>query len=281
VATALGSISDIDRELARLRVDAETGQPYQRTSVMSHIAWVPTEWVEAAEDVLAGLAERHPSRTIVLVPDCDAGDALQADVEVETFPAGQGRQIAVETIRLRLCGSRASAPASIVQPLLLPDLPVFLRWRGLPPFGETEFEQLVDVVDRLIVDSTEWPGLPEPYAQLAEVFDRVVVSDIAWARTSRWRPQLASLWPGIGGVKRIKVTGTRAQACLLGGWLRSRLGHDVELEHEEAKRLEGVDVDGEPAPFPPGDPPDPADLLGDELERFTRDRVYEEAVRAA
>jgi glucose-6-phosphate dehydrogenase assembly protein OpcA len=281
VATALGSISEIDRELARLRVDAETGQPYQRTSVMTHIAWVPTEWVEAAEDVLAGLAERHPSRTIVLVPDCEAGDALQAEVDVETFPAGEGRQIAAETIRLRLCGSRAEAPASIVQPLLLPDLPVFLRWRGVPPFGETEFEQLVDVADRLIVDSTEWPGLPGPYAKLAEVFDRVVVSDIAWARTSRWRPQLASLWPGIGGVRRIKVTGTQAQACLLAGWLRSRLGHGVELEHEMAKRLEGVDVDGEPAPFPPGDPPDPADLLGDELERFTRDRVYEEAVKAA
>jgi glucose-6-phosphate dehydrogenase assembly protein OpcA len=281
VATALASISEIDRELARLRVNNETGEPYQRTSVMTHIAWVPAEWVEMAEDVLAGLAERHPSRSIVLVPDAGAGDALEASVEVETFPAGEGRQIAVETIRLRLCGSRAAAPASIVQPLLLPDLPVFLRWRGLPPFGETQFEQLVDVVDRLIVDSTEWPGLPEPYARFAEVFDRVVVSDIAWARTSRWRPQLASLWPGIGGVKRIKVTGTRAQACLLAGWLRSRLGHDVDLEHEEARRLEGVVVDGEPAPFPPGDPPAPADLLGDELERFTRDRVYEEAVRAA
>jgi glucose-6-phosphate dehydrogenase assembly protein OpcA len=281
VATALASIWEIDRELARLRVNNETGEPYQRTSVMTHIAWVPAEWVEMAEDVLAGLAERHPSRSIVLVPDAGAGDALEASVEVETFPAGEGRQIAVETIRLRLCGSRAAAPASIVQPLLLPDLPVFLRWRGLPPFGESQFEQLVDVVDRLIVDSTEWPGLPEPYARFAEVFDRVVVSDIAWARTSRWRPQLASLWPGIGGVKRIKVTGTRAQACLLAGWLRSRLGHDVELEHEEARRLEGVVVDGEPAPFPPGEPPAPADLLGDELERFTRDRVYEEAVRAA
>jgi glucose-6-phosphate dehydrogenase assembly protein OpcA len=281
VATALASISEIDRELARLRVNNETGEPYQRTSVMTHIAWVPAEWVEMAEDVLAGLAERHPSRSIVLVPDAEAGDALEATVEVQTFPVGEGRQIAVETIRLRLCGSRAAAPASIVQPLLLPDLPVFLRWRGLPPFGGTQFEQLVDVVDRLIVDSAEWPGLPEPYARFAEVFDRVVVSDIAWARTSRWRPQLASLWPGIGGVKRIKVTGTRAQACLLAGWLRSRLGHDVELEHEEARRLEGVEVDGEPAPFPPGDPPAPADLLGDELERFTRDRVYEEAVRAA
>jgi glucose-6-phosphate dehydrogenase assembly protein OpcA len=280
-SAALASIPQIDRELARLRCGVQSGEPFQRTSVMTHIAWVPAEWVEAAEDVLKGLAERHPSRTIVLVPDADARDGLEGDVEVETFSAGEARQVAVETIRLRLCGSRAAAPASIVQPLLLPDLPVFLRWRGLPPFGERPFEQLVDVVDRLIVDSTEWPGLPEPYAGLAEVFDRVVVSDIAWARTSRWRPQLASLWPEIGGVKRIKVKGTRAQACLLAGWLRSRLGHDVELEHEEAQRLEGVDVDGEPAPFPPGDPPDPADLLSDELERFSRDKVYEEAVRAA
>jgi glucose-6-phosphate dehydrogenase assembly protein OpcA len=281
VATALVSISQIDRELARLRVDPDTGEPYQRTTVMTHIAWVPNEWVEAAEDVLAGLAERHPSRTIVLVPDCDAPDELEASVEVDRFPSGEGREIAAETIRLRLCGNRAAAPASVVEPLLLPDLPVFLRWRGMPPFGAAPFEQLVDVVDRLIVDSTEWPGLPGPYAQLAEIFDRVVVSDIAWARTSRWRPQLASLWPGIADVKTIEVEGTDAQASLLAGWLRSRLGHDVELRHAPSDRLVGVKVDGEPAPFPPGDAPDPADLLSDELDRFTRDRVYEAAVRAA
>ncbi len=282
MATALASISEIDRELARLRTDPDTGEPYQRTSVMTHIAWVPKEWVEAAEDVLAGLADRHPSRTIVLVPDPDAPDELEANVEVECFPSGQGREIAVETIRLRLCGDRAAAPASVVEPLLLPDLPVFLRWRGVPPFGEGPFEQLVDVVDRLIVDSTEWPGLPAPYAQLAEIFGRVVVSDIAWARTSRWRPQLASLWPGIADVKTIEVEGTEAQANLLAGWLRSRLGrNEVELRHDASDRLVGVKVDGEPAPFPPGIPPDPADLLSDELDRFTRDRVYEDAVRAA
>jgi hypothetical protein len=49
----------------------------------------------------------------------------------------------------------------------------------------------------------------------------------------------------------------------------------------QSDRLAGVKVDGEPAPFPPGDPPDPADLLSDELDRFSRDRVYEEAVRSA
>jgi glucose-6-phosphate dehydrogenase assembly protein OpcA len=281
VATTLTSIGAIEHELAGSRMD-ERGEPYQRTSVMTHIAWVPEAWVEAAEDVLAGLAERHPSRTIVLFPQPDSDDGIEGSVQVECFSAGgEGRKVCTETIRLRLGGTRAAAAASVVEPLLLPDLPVFLRWRGLPPFRERCFEELVDVVDRLIVDSTEWPGLPEPYLRLAKVFERAAVSDIAWARTSRWRRQLASLWPGIGDVRRIKVTGTEAQACLLAGWLQSRLRRRIELEHEPSDRLVAVDVDEEPTPFPPGDPPNPADLLSDELERFSRDRIYEDAVQAA
>jgi glucose-6-phosphate dehydrogenase assembly protein OpcA len=281
MATALASIGEIERELALQRVEPGSGESLQRTSVMTHVGWVPEAWVEAAEDVLAGLAERHPSRTIVLFPQPEADDEFDGHVEVDCFATGEGRQVCTETIRLRLGGKRASVPASIVQPLLLPDLPVFLRWRGLPPFGERPFEELVDVVDRLIVDSTEWPGLPGPYAHLAEIFERVAVSDIAWARTTHWRLRLASLWPGIASAKGIKVTGTEAQAHLLAGWLRSRLGRQIDLEHEHSDHLTGVAVDGEPASSPPGDAPKPADLLSDELERFSRDRVYEDAVRAA
>ena len=281
MAETLTSIREIERELSTLRAEPGAETPYQRTSVMTHTAWVPEEWVEAAEDVLHGLAERHPSRTVVLFPQPADEDGLDGDVEVDVYPAGEGRQICTETIRIRLKGQRAAAPASVIEPLLLPDLPAFLRWRGLPPFGAPELEGLIDVVDRLIVDSTEWPDLPESYRGLTEIFDRVAVSDIAWARTSRWRPMLASLWPEIGGVQRIRVTGTAAQAHLLAGWLRSRLKHGVELEHEPSDRLVGVDIDGEPAPFPPGDPPTGADVLSEELDTFDRDPVYEAAVRAA
>lgn len=248
---------------------------------MTHIAWVPADWVGAAENVLAGLAERHPSRTIVLVPEPDEDDALEAEVSIDCFATGGERQVCTETIRIRLKGRRSEAPASVVQPLLISDLPVFLRWRGEPDWDSAQLGQLVEVVDRLIVDSTEWANLPDAYARLAELFDHVAVSDIAWARTSRWRAQLASLWPGIASVERIGVTGTAAQAHLIAGWLRSRLDRPVELEHEDANKLVGVDVDGEPTPFPPGDAPDPSDLLSDELDTFTRDPVYEAAVRAA
>jgi glucose-6-phosphate dehydrogenase assembly protein OpcA len=281
MASALSSIRAIERELSSLRAEPGAETSYQRTSVMTHTAWVPEEWVEAAEDVLVGLAERHPSRTVVLFPQPDAENGMDGEVEVGVYPAGEGRQICTETIRIRLKGERAAAPASVVQPLLLPDLPAFLRWRGLPPFGADYFTGLIDVVDRLIVDSTEWPDLPESYRGLTEIFDRVVVSDIAWARTSRWRPMLASLWPEIAGVQRVRVKGTAAQAHLLAGWLRSRLKHPVEVEHAPSDRLVGVELDGEPAPFPPGDPPSGADVLSEELDTFDRDRIYEDAVRAA
>jgi glucose-6-phosphate dehydrogenase assembly protein OpcA len=276
------SIAQIERELARLRAESseEGAQPNLRTSVMTHIAWAPPEWQGAAEETLAGMAERHPSRTLLLVPRPDEPDGVDAEVSMRCYPVGD-RAICGEVIQLTLRGNRSRAPASIVLPLLISDLPVFVRWRGEPPWGAQELNQLVDVTDRLVVDSTEWDDLPRPYRHLVGLFDRTAVSDIAWERTSRWRTLLATLWPGIADVHTIRVHGTAAQSLLLVGWLRSRLGRDdIEVELVQADRLEGIDLDGEPAPFPPGDPPSPSEVLSEELDQFTRDPIYEDAVRA-
>ena len=276
------SIASIERELARLRDESseESAQPNLRTSVMTHLAWVPPDWVDKAESTLMGMAERHPSRTLIMIPRPDLEDGIDAHLSIRCFPVGD-RAICGEVIELTLRGTRAEAPASIALPLLISDLPVFLRWRGEPQWDSAPFEQLVDVTDRLIVDSTEWPGLPAAYGRLAALFDAVTVSDIAWTRTERWRSLLASLWPDIGDVQSIRVRGTRAQGLLIAGWLTSRLGHRVAVEVDERERLEGIDVDGEAAPFPAGDPPNPSDVLSAELDRFSRDAIYEAAVVAA
>jgi glucose-6-phosphate dehydrogenase assembly protein OpcA len=276
------TIAQIERELARLRFESsrEGAQPNLRTSVMTHIAWAPPEWQTAAEETLSGMAERHPSRTLLLVPKPDEPDGVDAQLSIRCYPVGD-RAVCGEVIELTLRGSRASAPASIALPLLISDLPVFCRWRGQPPWDSTEFEQLVGIVDRLIVDSTEWPDLPSAYRRLAELFSSVVVSDIAWERTERWRRLLASLWPDVGSVRTIRVHGTPAQAHLLAGWLSSRLEHAVALEIDEHELLEGIDLDGKPAAFPPGAPPGASDVLSAQLDRFTRDRVYEAAVNSA
>ncbi len=96
-----------------------------------------------------------------------------------------------ETVELTLRGDRAKAPASVVEQLLISDLPVFLRWRGEPPWRHPELEQLVDVTDRLIVDSTEWDDLPHAYTHLAQLFSALrgvghrVGADVALARAPR------------------------------------------------------------------------------------------------
>jgi glucose-6-phosphate dehydrogenase assembly protein OpcA len=278
------TLREIERELAELR-DTSTapGQaPRLRTSVMTHLAWVPERWAEAATGTLAGLAERHPSRTILLFPrPDDPRDALDGEVDLRCFVrGGEEREVCSEVIALRLCGARAHAPASVVTPLLGPDLPVFLRWRGPLPFGAHEFEQLVGVADRLIVDSREWPEPAREVLQLAELFTRIAVSDIAWARIQPWREAVAALWPAVREASLARVAGPEAEALLLAGWLAAGLDRDISLRREPAGEVELVAVDereARPARF---EAKTPSDLLSDQLEVFGRDRVYEEAVRS-
>jgi hypothetical protein len=258
------TIAEIEAALVDLRYrHSEGGGPDLRTSVLTHLAWVPPEWQEAAADTLAGLGARHPSRTLLLFPQADGEDALSARVHLEFYelPGVEGHRCS-EVIELRLRGARADAPASIAAPLLLPDLPVFLRWRGRPDFGSPVFGQLVEMVDRLVVDSAEWPDVPAAYGELVELFDRAAVSDIAWRRTLPWRRALAQAWPDLPD----RLTGPPAETALVAGWLRARAGIEVELETA--------------AELPVGEGRAPSDLLSDELDVFVRDAVYEGAVTA-
>jgi hypothetical protein len=270
------AVDEVERRLDAL----EEQEAEQRTSVLTHMVWVPPEWARAVDRVMQGLGPRVPSRTLILHPDPKAGaDRLDVRIEHHCFPEA-GQSICAEVVHLWLRGRTARVPGSVVVSLLLPDLPAFLRWRGKPSFGRPEFEELVEVADRLIVDSCEWSGLPGAYERLAEVFDRVTVSDLAWARTLRWRAGLADLWPELEQARSLHVTGRKAEALLLGGWLRSRLGTQLRVRHTEARLIRRVEVGGKPVRpvrLPSGSA---SDLLSEQLEVFGRDPVYEAAVRA-
>lgn len=277
--TLSGVVAQVESRLAELRAKEKSAGT--RTSVMTHVAWAPPKWAAAARRTLAGLEELHPSRTILLFPDAKRPDGIDVDVTLRCFAIpGSSRQVCSDVIELRLGGGRVRVPGSIVQPLLITDLPTFCRWRGLPPWGQPELEQLVDVCDRLVVDSSEWRGLPGAYAELAKLFDRIAVSDIAWGRALGWRGRIAALWPEIRKPQTLSVTGPKADALLLAGWLRSRLRREVELVHRAAPELRRVAVDGRAVPQPPGEVPTASDLLSAELDVFGRDRVYEAAIVA-
>jgi glucose-6-phosphate dehydrogenase assembly protein OpcA len=278
----MGVVAEIERKLARRRCREEADAvPELRTSTMTHVVWAPPPWVAVAKRVLAGLAERHPSRTIILVPVPGRRSGVEADATVRDFELPGGREVLSEVIELRLRGDAANHPASVVLPLLISDLPAFCRWRGMPDWDAPALAEIVDVCDRFVVDSAEWSSIPAAYRELAHLFPRVAVSDIAWRRTLPWRESLAARWPGIRSIERLTVEGPRADATLLAGWLRSRLRRDVALTRRGADTVTSVRVDGDPVEPPIGKPPTGSDLLSAELDTLTRDPVYEAAVRAA
>jgi glucose-6-phosphate dehydrogenase assembly protein OpcA len=278
----VGVVADIERTLCRLRTEQlDDGVTDLRTSTMTHVVWAPPRWLPRARKVLHGLAERHPARTIFLVPEPGRVDRIEARASLRDFPIGDGREVLSEVVEIRLSGRAAQHPASVVLPLLISDLPAFCRWRGEPEWGGSALEEIASVCDRLVVDSSEWRRVPDGYTDLAALFDRLAVSDIAWRRTAPWRGRLAERWPAIGSIDELRVDGPRSDASLLAGWLRSRLRRRVELRCRKADEITRVRVDGDVVAVPPSAAPAWSDLLSAELDTLARDPVYEAAARAA
>lgn len=279
----MGIVDDIEGKLARLREkESGDGAPVLRTSTMTHLVWAPPAWLQQARSTLAGLRDRHPARTILLVPETGRATGFTAKVGLYAIEMDGSRDAYAEVIEVGLHGDAIVHPASIVLPLLVSDLPVFCRWRGEPEWESRQLRELLGVIDRLVVNSSEWRGLPGSYEALAALFDRVAVSDIAYSRTVAWRARLAGLWPHIKDVRRLAVEGPKADALLLAGWLRSRLRRDdVHLSWRSADEVVSVRVDKHSVEPPLGDVESGPDLLSNELDVFGRDPVYEAAVRSA
>ena len=108
-----------------------------RTSVMTHMAWVPHGWRERGARALDGMAERHPSRTIAALP---GAERRRPDRRARGGRACElaGRRPArlTEVVELHAARRRARRRRrASSQPLLISDLPVFFRWRGEPPWA--------------------------------------------------------------------------------------------------------------------------------------------------
>jgi hypothetical protein len=75
-------LADVDRAIAQLRAGtaSEGGQPSLRTSVMTHIAWVPEGWHEAAQAQLDHLGAD-------LAVDVRDGEALERHRRVDPVRA--------------------------------------------------------------------------------------------------------------------------------------------------------------------------------------------------
>ena len=249
----------------------EKGLPHARASVLNLIVTVVD--AQAAEQVvqtMMSLGVRHPSRAIVLVADHQArGDALDARISTHCHvaPALEDERICYEEVILTVRGEAAEHLSGVVAPLLIHDLPTFVWWPGDPPFAHPVFDQLVELGDRLVIDSADFSDLLVGMRRLANLRHRSGVGDLAWERLAIWQERIAQFFdaprfrrylPNLNrmviryavpaGHRRAPRTNPEmpihqasapmAQAVLLAGWLAAR------LEWRRYKTLEWLDGQG-------------------------------------
>jgi len=240
------SIDALERELGRLRRAAvaharERGQTLARASVLNLVVYSEREvHARRAARTVADLALRHPSRAIVLLGDRDR-DGVVASVQLHCHvPQSDGAQpVLYEQILARVRGDFDERVASVVIPLLVPDLPVFLWWTGTPPSDARHLDDLVTLADRFIIDSADFARADRTLPEIARLArHRVAITDLNWARLTHWRELVAQFFdvptwrPFLDGITGIRVGFAvdmdgrdihPSQALLLLGWLASRL----------------------------------------------------------
>lgn len=251
------TVRAVEAELARLWTAAttETGQgdglvvtekgmPHARTSVLNLIV---TAADPAASDrileILLSLGARHPSRAIVLQADPTAeGDTLDARIRTHCRDGeNDGGRICFEQLALTVRGEAARHLDGIVAPLVIHDLPTDVWWPGDPPFKDAVFNQLVEIADRLVVNSADFGDLPAGLKRLGVIRRRSGVGDIAWERLAPWQELTAQFFDAprfrryLPNLSRLRIkyavgntpaVGTRspeAGALLYAGWIATRL----------------------------------------------------------
>lgn len=245
----------------------EKGRSHARASVLNLIVTAPD--AAAAERIAAtmmSLGARHPSRAIVLVADpAEAGDQIDASITVHCHPGPtHAEQICHETVMLTVRGEAAAHLSGVVAPLLIHDLPTHVWWPGDPPFADPIFDQLVEICDRLIVDSADFTDLRTGCRRLSNLRRQSGVGDLAWERLAWWHEVTAEFFdtprfrrylpnlnrliiryavpsPGARGPEHPEevapgCSSPITQAVLYAGWLASRLNW---RRHQTTEPLSG------------------------------------------
>ncbi len=229
-----------------------------RTSVLTLIVVATRpETRERALDAINLLATRHPSRAVVLCPgDPDGPASLEAQIYAQCHLAVRGSsETCTEQVVVHCGGELAQHLAGVVTPLLIHDLPCVLWWPDDPPIGRSQFRDLIEAADRLLVDSGSFrEDEAARLLALASVVDEspATVFDVGWLRLTLWRELVAGtfdhplLAPHLADMRALRIDVARpgealrtSRAALFTGWLADRLGWRLQEPLGPRKGAEG------------------------------------------
>jgi glucose-6-phosphate dehydrogenase assembly protein OpcA len=242
------NVGAIEKELTSLWKQASEDESggVVRASILNLIIYVPEpKESNAVDDIVIDVTAAHPCRVIALVADRAAESKLTAEVTSRcTLPTPTSKQVCCEQVTITASEDHLDEAPSAIVPLLISDLPVYLWWRAEPKMQDRElYGWLSEIADRVIIDSAKFN---DPEGDLANMAKRLVegrrgpaLSDMNWARLTAWRALLAGFYdvpqyrPLLKQIERVTIEyappeanpeAISTRALLLGGWLASRLG---------------------------------------------------------
>lgn len=218
------------------------------------------DYAELITESVSQLRDFLPSRTVIFNTDECADREHTWHVRVQLSEArnkgADAPTLRFETIVISADSKVAGHLASLVSPLMISELPTFLWWPSGDFANSPVFQDLVEIVDRLIVDSAQLGNDASALAQLRTLLDDEDdpwVGDFTWLRLQPWRQLVAQFFdpqevqPALETIAQVNIayTPTRedrgsglAAALLMVGWLASRLNWEV-LEPLEQRKAGG------------------------------------------
>jgi glucose-6-phosphate dehydrogenase assembly protein OpcA len=257
-AVRMNEIEAVLASLWKMSVDnLRTGaNVHVRTSILNLVICTPDlETAQRASKILRELSSTHIARVTLLILDSgeQAPSTIQAWATLRCFSViSDLMRHCFEQATILASGSAVRSVANIIQPLLKPDLPVYVWWLGDPPGrDDPTFIGLVDISSRMIVDSTSFFNPEQDIGTLSTLFDTTpecALSDLNWGRITPWRQLISQFFDVpeyrtyLAGVTSIEIEHAVApiatqmrtesgdvspnpvRALLLAGWLKERLG---------------------------------------------------------
>ena len=198
-----------------------------------------------ASETLAKVSAAVPQRTIIIRSDAAAQPEIASWIGANCHLVSGGKQVCSEEISIIAGGDRIHRLPPLVNALLIPDMPVAFWWLGdLPNEHEEYVETLLDVADRLIVDSVHFDS-PADLDLLSRVAKKTTTApaDLNWMRLEEWRAATASIFDPpsmrsrLQSIRRVRVIsgttdetffGQMIEALLYASWISAQVGHQVD-----------------------------------------------------
>lgn len=219
---------------------AELAHAKPHLTTLNLIVWIDDDsmrgWIV---DCATKIAEKHPSRTVILDAAPGRTGAVVHTGEAES-PETSAR------IEIGIADMTPEAAAELTAALLETDVPTVLWWSAASLSEKTPFRRFVELAGAVVVNSSL---VARDATTIAEVTHfhaeqhQVALRDLAWMRLRPWQDIIAhffddeSLRQELFSIELLHiVSGSDTEAFYLGGWLASRLGWRASARNEFTDR---------------------------------------------